>query len=148
RRALLVKLLDEHQLPGRPAGRREAEDAWIESLSMAILSSSADQAAGAIAAAIAEGFRADDVGEAISLAANQLVLRQVDVWEGNGAYGARAHGGWPGVHSSDAVAAWRNIARVGDQGSAVASMILAAHFVSSMHCPAGHPRGQGHRDKP
>ena len=46
------------------------------------------------------------VGEAISLAANQLVLRSTS---------SRTHGNSLGVHGSDATNAWRNIARMTDQ---------------------------------
>ena len=46
------------------------------------------------------------VGEAISLAANQLVLRSTF---------SRTHGNSVGVHGSDATNAWRNIARATDQ---------------------------------
>ncbi len=148
RRALMVRLIDEHGLAGAPRGRREADDSWIDSLSNTILGSTADDAAGAVAAALAEGFRRDDVSEAIALAANQLVLRQVENWEGERGLGRRSHGASPGVHSSDAVNAWRNIARVSDNRSAAAALILAAHYVSNSHYPAGHPRGQGHNDTP
>ncbi|MGC1276071.1 MAG: hypothetical protein WBC44_20400, partial [Planctomycetaceae bacterium] len=148
RRALMVRLLDEHGLATAPQGRREADEHWIESLCDTILSSKPDQAAEAVAAALAEGFRREDVGEALSLAANQLVLRQVENWEGEHGHGRRTHGDSPGVHSSDAVNAWRNIARVGSPRSAAAALILAGHFVASMHCPAGHPRGTGHGGVP
>lgn len=148
RRALMVRLLDEHRLAGAPRGERRADDRWVEALSNTLLSSKADAAAEAVAAALAEGFRQEDVGEAIALAANQLVLRQVENWEGQHGMGRRSHGASPGVHASDAVNAWRNIARVADNRSAVAALILAAHFVSSSHCPEGHSRGKGHNATP
>ena len=58
----------------RPA-RRTADDAWVEQLSRTIFDATPEQAADAVAAALAEGIAPDAVGEAISLAANQLVLR-------------------------------------------------------------------------
>ena len=72
---MLPKVLDEHQLAGRSAGNRAADDAWVEALSMTIFSSAPATAADAVGAALAEGFSPDAIGEAISLAANQLVLR-------------------------------------------------------------------------
>ena len=56
-------------------GTRQAEDAWVDHLSRTIFEGTAEQAADAAAAALAEGMAPDAIGEAISLAANQLVLR-------------------------------------------------------------------------
>ena len=74
-RSVLPKVLDEHRLGGRTPGNRAADDAWVEALSMTIFSSAPAVAADAVGAALAEGFSPDAVGEAIALAANQLVLR-------------------------------------------------------------------------
>src|SRR5687768_12476108 len=74
-RTVLPKMLEQHGLLGRSPGERIAEDSWIEAFSQLIFRADPEQAAGAAAAALAEGIRPADVGEAISLAANQLVLR-------------------------------------------------------------------------
>src|SRR5678816_672921 len=74
-RTLLPQLLEEHKLLGRGAGTRSAEDKWIEELSALFFKSTPAQAATAAAAALAEGFAPDAVGAAISLTANQLILR-------------------------------------------------------------------------
>ena len=74
-RTLLVKLLDQYKLLGRPLGTRRADDAWVERMSRTIFEPSPQTAADAVAATLAEGMTYDAVGEAISLAANQLILR-------------------------------------------------------------------------
>ena len=74
-RELLPKMLEEHKLLDRPLGTRTAEDKWVEELSQTIFSSSPEEAAAAAAAALAEGMVPDTIGEAISLATNQLILR-------------------------------------------------------------------------
>src|SRR5206468_1398145 len=72
---LLPKLFDQYKLAGRAAGTKPAEDGWVEKMSQTIFGSAPEQAADAVAAALAEGIAPDAVGEALSLAANQLVLR-------------------------------------------------------------------------
>jgi hypothetical protein len=72
---LLSRMLDEHKLLSAKPGTRVAEDKWIEDLSMTIFTATPEQAAAAAAAALAEGMEPDAVGAAISLAANQLILR-------------------------------------------------------------------------
>ncbi len=73
-RALLPKLLDRRGLASRSPGDRRPDDAWIEKMSQTIYASRRDQAAEAVAEALADGVAPEVVGEAISLAANQLVL--------------------------------------------------------------------------
>jgi hypothetical protein len=73
--ALLPKMLEEYKLLGATPGTRSAEDKWVEELSLTIFKSTPEQAAAAAAAALAEGMMPDAIGEAISLAANQLILR-------------------------------------------------------------------------
>ena len=52
----------------------QPDDGWVERLGQTIYASDREQAADAVASALAEGFPSEAVGEAISLAANQLVL--------------------------------------------------------------------------
>ena len=66
-RTLLVKLLDQHKLLGRPEGTRQADDAWVDQMSKTIFQSSPQAAADAVAGALAEGMTYEAVGEAISL---------------------------------------------------------------------------------
>lgn len=129
-RTLLPKVLAEHKLLGRPAGSRSPDDAWVEALSKTIFTSSPQQAAAAAAAALAEGFAPDAVGEAVSLATNQLVLRDVGRpprEESPGKPVGSVHGDSIGVHASDSANAWRNMARIGSPRNTFACLILGAY---------------------
>jgi hypothetical protein len=131
-RNVLPKLLDQHKLAGKEVGTRRADDAWVERLSQTILSTSAEEAAGAAAAALAEGFSPDDVGEAISLAATQLLL--LDPGRSRGEDGkpvGSVHGASIGVHASDSANAWRNIARVSNPRNTFASLIVGAYHTAA-----------------
>jgi len=145
RRAFIPKLLDEYKLLSHPAGKRKADDAWVDKFALNILTLDSNQAAESTAAALAEGILPEHVGEAISLAANQLILRQVEVWEG---YGRRTHGDSRGVHASDMINAWRNIARVCSHRHAVTGLIIAAQNVSNSHSRPKGDKLQGHRQNP
>jgi hypothetical protein len=126
-RALLPKLLDQHRLAGRKPGKRKADDAWIEHLAKTIYGGGRERAAEAAAAALAEGMEPEAVGEAVSLAANRLVLcdpgrKQAEPGKPIGS----VHGASVGVHASDSANAWRNIARAGDARTTFASLICGA----------------------
>ena len=132
-RALLPSLLDQYHLVGKPLGTRQAEDAWVEHLSKTIFEGTAEQAADAAAAALAEGMAPDAIGEAISLAANQLILRDA----GRTSREAQdykpvgsVHGDSIGVHACDSANAWRNMARVSNPRNTVACLILGAYQVA------------------
>lgn len=142
---LVMTLLDRHRLGPKPLGRREADDAWIERMISTLLSSTSDQASEAVAAALAEGVLPEHVGEAIALAANQLVLRQVEIWPG--VWDRRTHGDSSGVHASDAVNAWRNVARVSSVRNQAASMILAGGYVAKCHRWSDDRRHRGHESE-
>jgi hypothetical protein len=144
--SLVMTLLDRHRLGQKSLGRRAADDSWIEQMISTLLSSNPDQAAEAVAAALAEGFLPEHVGEAIALAANQLVLRQVEDWPG--VWDRRTHGDSSGVHASDAVNAWRNVARVSSVRNQAASLILAAGYVANCHRWSEDRRWRGHERQP
>lgn len=130
-RTVLPKLLDQHRLLERPLGDRKPDDAWVERLSETIYGGSREQAADAAAAALAEGMAPDAVGEALSLASNQLVLRdpgRLSAEESKPK--GSVHGASVGVHASDAANAWRNIARVSDNRNAIASLIVGAYHTA------------------
>jgi hypothetical protein len=132
-RALLPKLMEEHRLLGRSPGDRKPEDKWVDELSRTLFTASAEQAASAAAAALAEGMHPDAIGEAISLAANQLVLRDIGRpprEESPGKPVGSVHGDSIGVHASDSANAWRNMARVSNARNAFASLILGAYQVA------------------
>jgi hypothetical protein len=156
-RDLLPKLLDQHGLLGRSDGTRTADDAWVSHLADTIFRGTPAQAAEAAAAALAEGFTPDAVGEAIALAANQLVLRDegrpANQTAPNKPVGS-IHGDSIGVHACDSANAWRNIARVGDHRTRVTSLILGAYQVAQDRVERGgdflkwepYPRAE-HREK-
>jgi hypothetical protein len=133
-RTLLPKLLDQYRLLDRPLGRRPAEDGWVERMSQTIYSGGRERAADAVAAALAEGISPEAIGEAMSLAANRLVLcdpgrqrAEPDKPKGS------VHGASVGVHASDSANAWRNIARVSNQRNTVASLIVGAYHTAGQH---------------
>ena len=130
-RATLTKLLDQYHLVSKKPGNRKADDAWIEKMCQAIYADNREQAADAVAAALADGIAPADVGEAISLAANRLVLRDPGRTraEEQKPIGS-VHGASIGVHASDSANAWRNIARVSDGRNLVASLIVAGYHTA------------------
>jgi hypothetical protein len=130
---VLTKLLETYKLLQRAPGTREAEDDWVSQLSDTVFKGSPEQAAEAAAAALAEGFSVSAVGEAISLAANQLILRErgrSPTEESPGKPPGSVHGDGIGVHASDSACAWRNLARVSQQRNAFACLILGAYQVA------------------
>ncbi|MCA9136694.1 MAG: hypothetical protein KDB00_08045, partial [Planctomycetales bacterium] len=72
--ALVPKLLDQYKLLGKPAGSRQGDDRWVEDLAWTIFRGNRAEAADAAAQALAEGYSPDQVGEAMSVAANLLLL--------------------------------------------------------------------------
>ena len=132
-RTLLPRMLEEYKLLDRVPGTRSAEDAWVEQLSTTFFQSTPAQAAAAAAAALAEGMTPDAVGEAISLAANQLILRDHGRTPNDEVTGkpiGSVHGDSIGVHASDSANAWRNMARVARPRNTFACLILGAYQVS------------------
>jgi hypothetical protein len=132
-RTLVPRLLDQHQLLTRQPGRRAAEDAWVEQLSQTIFRGTPEAAADAAAAALAEGFDPTAVAQAISLAANQLVLRDNGRPQNHASANRPAgsvHGDGIGVHACDSVNAWCNLARVGNARNKVVCLILGAWQVA------------------
>lgn len=129
-RDLLPRLLDEHRLLAKPLGDRAVDDQWVERLAREIFAGTQEQAATAVAAALAEGIDPEAIGQALSLAANMLILHDPGRRPEQSAQGKPAgcvHGDSPGVHASDAANAWRNIARVANARNRVASYIVGAY---------------------
>ena len=124
--------MDEHRLASRSPGDRKADDAWVEKLSHTVYAGTQQEAAEAVAMALAEGFAPEVVGEAISLAANQLVLHDPGRSREDTAAKPKGsvHGDSVGVHASDAANAWRNIARVSDRRNTFASLIVGAYHTA------------------
>src|SRR5205085_30633 len=132
-RKTLPKLFDQYQLDGRTLGARRMDDTWIERTSQAIFAATPERAAEIAAGALAEGIAPLDLGEAIALAANQLILRDHGRRERevqpNKPPGS-VHGDSIGVHACDSANAWRNLARVSQPRHTIATLILAAYQVA------------------
>jgi hypothetical protein len=131
-RTLLPRLLDDYRLTSRPPGVKQPDDAWVEALAHTVYSSDRAKAADAVAAALADGVAPEAVGEAISLAANQLVLNDPGRAKEDSPAKPKGsvHGASVGVHAQDAANAWRNIARVSNQRNTVASLVVAAYHTA------------------
>ncbi len=152
-RATLPKVLDQFKLLSRKPGTKQGDDQWLAELTDTIFAGTREQAAEAVGAALAEGFAPDSVGEAISLAANQLVLfgpgRSKDVQRKGHCERLKGsvHGDSVGVHASDAANAWRNIARVSNDRNAMASLVTAAFHTAGKAGRVGRePHGAQHED--
>lgn len=131
---VLPKLLDQYKLPGKKLGNKAVDAVWVDAMARTIFESEPDRAADAVAAALADGVSLEAIGEAMSVAANQLVLRD----RGRTADQARpgkpegsVHGDSVGVHACDSANAWRNMARVSNPHNAIASLILGVHQVAT-----------------
>ena len=133
-RTQLPQLFDQYKLAGKPLGTRAAEDSWIEAFSKTVYGSSRAAAADAVAAALAEGIASESIGEAISLAANRLVLHDPGRREArpDKPIGS-VHGDSVGVHASDSANAWRNIARVSNPRNVAASLIVGAFHTAGQN---------------
>ena len=146
-RTVLPRLLEQYGLLDRSPGTRSANDAWVNELSRNVFAGSRAEAAEAVADALAEGFSPEVIGEAISLAANRLLLQD----PGRASDETKAkprgsvHGASVGVHASDSANAWRHIARVTNDRNTMASLVVGGyhtagqqHRVSDQPFPFGH----------
>ncbi|MDA1055235.1 MAG: hypothetical protein O3C40_32845 [Planctomycetota bacterium] len=128
-RKLTPRLLDDYKLLSKKTGSRRADSAWVEKLAQTFFAGTREQAAEATAAVLAEGFAPEDIGEAMSLAANMLVLHdpgRPPEWTTDDQPIDSVHGASIGVHASDAANSWRNIARVTNHRNLVCSLIVGA----------------------
>jgi hypothetical protein len=132
-RTLLPKLLEKHKLLGRTPGDRKPDDGWVEQTSQTIFKSTPEQAAETAAASLAEGIAPAALGEAITLAANQLILRDMGRTAREEVPGkpiGSVHGDSIGVHACDSANAWRNMALVTNPRNCFACLILGAYQVA------------------
>ena len=139
-RELLPALLNDLGLLQRKPGNQTASDAELLELSHIVFTGSRDEAARAVASALAGGMSVASVGEALSLAANHLLLfdpgrneQQASIDKPKGS----VHGASVGVHACDSANAWRNIARVSDARNQFASLIVGAYHTAGQSGPLG-----------
>src|SRR6185295_8254067 len=144
-RTLLPKLLDQYKLAGKSVGTKKADDALLTQLTEVMYGTNREKAADAVAAALADGIAPASIAEAMSLAANMLVLRdpgrtakQADKLRPEGS----VHGASVGVHASDSANAWRHIAQVSNPRNTFASLIVGAFHTAGQsggQIPKPHP---------
>jgi hypothetical protein len=128
-----TRTLEQHKLLDPQLGMRAADDAWIENFVATLGAGTAEQAADAMAAALAEGMSLESVSEALALTANQLVLRDAGrppEWAQPNKPVGSVHGDSIGVHASDSANAWRHVARVSNPRNAAASLVIGAYHVA------------------
>jgi hypothetical protein len=132
-RQVLPAVMEKYKLLDMTPGAKPGDDQFVEKLSQAIFSLTPQQAAEAAASALAEGFAPDVVGEAVCLAANQLILRDIGRTArdevANKPLGS-VHGDSIGVHACDSANAWRNMARAANSRNSFACLILGAYQVA------------------
>jgi len=130
-RALLPQLMESLGLDKREKGTRAADAAWLEHTGDWIFAADRKHAAGAVAAALADGVDPEDIGRALSLAATKLLLNDGGLTTAAaGKPVGCVHGASTGVHASDAVNAWRHIARIGSTRNTFASLIAGAYHTA------------------
>ena len=132
-RKILPELVERHGLTGaKPLGTRAASDADLESWSQVFFGGTREDAAAQAAEALGAGYAPDDVGEALTLAANALLLHDPGRKQAAnyGRYVGSVHGASVGVHASDSARAYRNIVRVVDDESSAANLIVGAYHTA------------------
>ena len=126
----LAKMLDQFHLLQKVIETRVPDDKWIDDMAMSIFKATPPRAAELAAGALADGIAPDAVGQAICLAANQLILRDIGRTPNdettNKPIGS-VHGDSIGVHACDSANAWRNLARVSNARNTYACLILGAY---------------------
>jgi len=150
-RSLLPRLLETADSRGKATVECQPDYRWVEELGQKIYASTREQAAEAVALALAEGISPEAIGEAISLAANQLVLHDPGRRKEDTAAKPKGsvHGASVGVHASDAANAWRNISRVSNRRNTLASLIVGAYHTAGQSGglnPKAYPFAE-HREK-
>lgn len=132
-RQVLRALMEKYKLMDRQPGTKLADDAMIDKLSQTVFKQTAQQSAETAASILADGYAPDVVGEAISLAANQIILRDHGRTPRDEVAGkplGSVHGDSIGVHACDSANAWRNLARVASPRNTFACLILGAFQVA------------------
>lgn len=130
---MMVRLFDEFKLHGKSVGDRTMDSAYFEQLAQTFSSASPNDAAKAVATALAEGFSPNEIGEAISLSASLMVLRdggRLPQNEDKLKPPGCVHGDSVGVHASDAANAWRNLAKVSTGRNQFTCLIIGAWQVA------------------
>jgi hypothetical protein len=130
-RAVLPKIVDKYGLAGKTPGARHGDDAWLKEFRQTLVTASPDQAAEAVAAALVEGYSIDAIGEALSLGSAHLVIHDPGRSK---AYPGKpvgsVHGDSVGVHASDSMNAWRNMAKASNAYNALTGLVVAGYHLA------------------
>jgi hypothetical protein len=130
-RAIMPKVIDQYDLENTSFGSRRAEDAWLDRTSKQLMTCNAQQAAELVAGAIKEGFSLESIGELLVMGANlQVLLDNGRTRAYPGKPVGSVHGDSIGVHASDSMNAWWNIARVSSQRNAVVGMVVGGFHLA------------------
>ncbi len=132
-RQKLPQVVDQFKLQDRPWGTKSVDEAWVDAFVETLFTSTPDQAADAAGAALADRICPPIIFNAISLAANQLLLRDKGRTGGQiqaGKPEGSVHGDSIGVHASDTAHAWRGIAVAGNALHRNTAVVLAAYEVA------------------
>ncbi|NNE93527.1 MAG: hypothetical protein HKN23_17915 [Verrucomicrobiales bacterium] len=130
KRILLPKLIDEFGLMGFTPGNRQPSEGWVGELADTIFTGTPENSARAVASALKQGYDPKAIGQTITLAANQLVLRDVGRVRKNPNPDKEigsTHGDSIGVHASDAANAWRKMAEAANPQNTIACLVLGAY---------------------
>lgn len=130
-RTALPRIVDQYRLADRAPGTRHGDDGWLKSFRQTLVTASPVQAAEAVAAALAEGFSIDAIGEALSLGATHLVIH--DPGRSKALPGkpvGSVHGDSVGVHASDSMNALRNMAKASNAYNALTGLVVAGYHLA------------------
>jgi hypothetical protein len=145
-RAVLPKLIERYHLAERSPGGRTLNDSDLEKLVQSLLSSAPAAAAETIAGMLADDFSPTALAEAVALASNQLVLRDIGrtgraVQPGKPE--GSVHGDSIGVHSCDSTNAWRNIAKNGSLKQTMIATVMSGYQVAQDRFHGDRWHGEG-----
>jgi len=130
-RTALPKIVDKYRLADRSPGTRHGDDGWLKDFCKTLVTSAPAQAAEAVASALSEGYSLDSIGEALSLGATWLVLHDPGRKQ---AYPGKpvgsVHGDSVGVHASDSMNAWRNMAKASSRYNALTGLVVAGYHLA------------------
>lgn len=140
-RKCVPAVVEEFGLERAPKAQKAASAADIEAWANQLVRNSRAEGARMVGEALAQGVSEDAMGEAISLAGAELILRDPGRSRSEASKEkpeGSVHGASTGVHASDSALAWRGLATLGDWPTRAATWVTAAFHVAG--------QGDGHRE--
>lgn len=132
-RQVLPAVMDRYSLDQVQLGHRSFSDDELREWIALFFSCTPAEAAEATGKALSEGYSVETIAEAVSLAASQLVLRDVGRVGNQASPGkpeGSVHGDSIGVHACDSANAWRRLALVTSGRHSAAATVLGAYQVA------------------